>query len=151
MLRQRLTDTMKQAMRDKDQLTLSTVRLILARLKDRDIEARPGGNVAGIGDAEIEQMLQGMVKQRRESIELYDRGNRPELAEKERGEIAVIERFLPQRLTDAELDAAIAETIAAIGAAGVKDMGRVMAALKERFGARLDPAKAGAAAKRQLA
>jgi uncharacterized protein YqeY len=150
MLRQRLNDAMKQAMRDKDQLTLSTVRLMLARLKDRDIEARPGGNATGIADAEIEQMLQGMVKQRRESIELYEKGNRPELAEKERGEIAVIERFLPQRLDDAELDAAIRETIAAIGAAGVKDMGRVMAALKEKYAARLDAAKAGAAAKKLL-
>lgn len=150
MLRQRLNDAMKQAMRDKDQLTLSTVRLVLARLKDRDIEARPGGNMAGIADPEIEQMLQGMVKQRRESIELYERGNRPELAEKERGEIAVIERFLPQRLDDAELEAAIRETIAAVGAAGVKDMGRVMAALKEKYAARLDPAKAGATAKRLL-
>lgn len=150
MLRQRLNDAMKQAMRDKDQLTLSTVRLVLARLKDRDIEARPGGNATGIADPEIEQMLQGMVKQRRESIELYERGNRPELAEKERGEIAVIERFLPQRLDDAELEAAIRETIAAVGAAGVKDMGRVMAALKEKYAARLDPAKAGATAKRLL-
>lgn len=150
MLRQRLTDTMKQAMRDKDPLTLSTVRLIMAKLKDRDIEARPGGNSTGIDDTEIEQMLQGMVKQRRESIELYERGNRPELAEKERGEIAVIERFLPERLTDADLEGAITETIAAIGASGVKDMGRIMAALKERFGARLDAAKAGATAKRLL-
>jgi uncharacterized protein YqeY len=129
---------------------LSTVRLILAKLKDRDIEARPGGNITGIADPEIEQMLQGMVKQRREAIELYDRGNRPELAEKERGEIAVIERFLPKQLTDDELAAAIKETIGTIGATGVKDMGRVMAALKERFGAQLDAAKAGATAKRLL-
>jgi uncharacterized protein YqeY len=150
MLRQRLNDAMKQAMRDKEPLTLSTVRLILAKLKDRDIEARPGGNITGIADPEIEQMLQGMVKQRREAIELYDRGNRPELAEKERGEIAVIERFLPKQLTDDELAAAIKETIGTIGATGVKDMGRVMAALKERFGAQLDAAKAGATAKRLL-
>jgi uncharacterized protein len=150
MLRQRLTDAMKQAMKDRDALTLSTVRLILARLKERDIEARPGGNVAGISDPEIEQMMQGMIKQRRESIALYEQGKRPELAEKERGEIAIIERFLPQALSDAELAAAIRETIAAVGAQGVKDMGRVMSALKEKYGTRLDPAKAGAAAKKIL-
>jgi uncharacterized protein YqeY len=151
MLRQQITDAMKQAMKGKDALAVSTTRLILARLKERDIEARPEGNAAGIGDAEIEQMLQGMIKQRRESIALYEKGNRPELAEKERGEIAVIERFLPKALTESELEAAVKETIAAIGAQGVKDMGRTMAALKERYGARLDPAKAGQTAKRLLA
>ena len=94
-------------MRDKDTLTLSTVRLILARLKERDIEVRPKGNADGIADAEIQQMLQGMIKQRRESIELYDKGSRPELADKERGEIAIIERFLPKQMSDAEQEAAI--------------------------------------------
>ncbi len=96
MLRERFNDALKQAMRDKDALTVSTVRLILARLKERDIEARPKGNAEGIADPDIQQMMQGMIKQRRESIELYEKGGRPELAEKERGEIAIIERFLPQ-------------------------------------------------------
>jgi hypothetical protein len=82
MLRQRFTDGLKEAMRAKDQLTLSTLRLIIARLKEQDIEARPKGNAAGIGEGEIQQMLQGMVKQRRESITLYEQGGRPELAEK---------------------------------------------------------------------
>jgi uncharacterized protein YqeY len=150
MLRQRFTDALKQAMRDKDQLTLSTLRLVLARLKERDIEARPKGKADGIDEAEIQQMLQGMIKQRRESVELYDKGGRPELAEKERGEIAIIERFLPKQMSDAELDAAVKETIAAIGAAGVKDMGRTMAALKERYAGQLDPAKASQVAKRLL-
>jgi uncharacterized protein len=150
MLRQRLTDSMKQAMKERDALTLSTVRLILARLKERDIEARPGGNITGIADPEIEQMMQAMIKQRHESILLYEQGKRLELAEKERGEIAIIARFLPQPLSDAELEAAIRETIAAVGAQGIKDMGRVMAALKERFAARLDPAKAGLTAKKLL-
>ncbi len=137
-------------MRAKDALTLSTVRLILARLKERDIEVRPKGNAAGIAEPEIQQMMQGMIKQRRESIELYDKGGRPELAEKERGEIAIIERFLPQPLSAAEQEAAIKETIAAIGAAGIKDMGRTMAALRERHAGRLDPAAASQIVKRLL-
>ena len=102
MLRERFSDALKQAMREKAALTVSTIRLILARLKERDIEVRPKGNADGIAEPEIQQMLQGMIKQRRESIELYDKGGRPELAEKERGEIAIIERFLPQQLCDAE-------------------------------------------------
>jgi uncharacterized protein len=150
MLRERFSETLKQAMREKDQLTVSTVRLIMARLKERDIEVRPKGNAAGISDADIQQMMQGMIKQRRESIELYDKGGRPELAQKEAGEIAIIERFLPKALSDAETEAAIKTVIAAIGAAGIKDMGRTMAALKERYPGQLDPAKASQAVKRLL-
>jgi uncharacterized protein YqeY len=150
MLRERFSETLKQAMREKDQLTVSTVRLIIARLKERDIEVRPKGNAAGISDADIQQMMQGMIKQRRESIELYDKGGRPELAQKEAGEIAIIERFLPKALSDAETEAAIKTVIAAIGAAGIKDMGRTMAALKERYPGQLDPAKASQAVKRLL-
>src|SRR5690349_25098317 len=142
MLRERFSDALKQAMRDKEQLAVSTVRLILARLKERDIEARPKGNMEGIADPDIQSMLQQMIKQRRESIELYDKGGRPELAEKERGEIAIIERFLPQPLTEAEAESAITALIAELGAHGVKDMGRVMAALRERHAGRIDPAKA---------
>jgi uncharacterized protein len=150
MLRERFNDTLKQAMRDKDTLVVSTVRLILARLKERDIEARPKGNADGIGEPEIQQMMQGMIKQRRESIELYEKGGRPELAEKERGEIAIIERFLPKALGDAEAEAAIKEIIAAIGAASVKDMGKVMAALKEKYAGQLDPSKASQMVKKLL-
>jgi uncharacterized protein len=95
-------------------------------------------------------MLQGMIKQRRDSIELYEKGKRTDLADKERGEIAIIERFLPQQLGEAEQEAAIKETIAAIGAANVKDMGRTMAALKERYAGQLDPAKASQMVKRLL-
>jgi len=150
MLRQQLSDALKAAMLGKDPRTVSTVRLILAALKDRDIAARPKGVVDGIAEDEILQMLQGMIKQRRESITLYDQGNRPELAQQEREEITVIERFLPRQLSDAEAAEAIAEVVADIGAAGIKDMGRVMAALKERYAGRLDFAKAGAAAKAAL-
>jgi uncharacterized protein YqeY len=150
MLRQRFTDSLKQAMRDKDQLAVSTLRLVLAKLKERDIEARPKGHAEGIGEAEIQQMLQGMIKQRRESIELYEKGGRPELAAKEQGEISIIERFLPQQLSDAEAEAAVKAVIAETGAAGMRDMGRVMAALKERHAGQIDPAKASQAVKRLL-
>src|ERR1700759_1807917 len=133
MLREQFSEALKQAMRDKELLAVSTVRLILARLKERDIEVRPKGNTEGIADPDIQQMMQGMIKQRRESIELYDKGGRPELAEKERGEIAIIERFLPKAMPDGEAEAAIKAVIAAVGAASVKDMGKVMAALREQY------------------
>lgn len=151
MLRERFTETLKQAMKDKDALSVSTVRLVIAKLKEQDIEARGKGKAAGIGDGEIQQMLQSMVKQRRESITLYEQGGRPELAEKERGEIAIIERFLPKQLTEPELEAAVKETIAAVGAAGIKDMGRTMAALRERYAGQIDNAKASQVVKRLLA
>ena len=150
MLRDRFSEALKQAMKDKDALAVSTVRLIMARLKERDIEARPKGNASGIADPEIQHMMQGMIKQRRESIELYDKGGRPELAEKERGEIAIIERFLPKAMSDAEAEAAIKATIAAVGAASVKDMGKVMAALKEKYAGQIDSAKASQVVKKLL-
>ena len=150
MLRQRFTDALKEAMKAKDELTVSTVRLAIARLKEQDIEARGRGRAEGIADAEIQQMLQGMIKQRRDSIALYEQGKRPELAAKERGEIAIIERFLPQQLGEAELEAAVKAVIAAVGAQGMKDMGRVMAALKERHAGRFDGAKASQTVKRLL-
>ena len=150
MLRERFTETLKQAMKDKDTLAVSTVRLVLAKLKEQDIEARGRGKTDGIGDAEIQQMLQSMIKQRRESIGLYEQGGRPELADKERGEIAIIERFLPKQLSDAELEAAVKETIATVGAASIKDMGRTMASLRERYAGQIDNAKASQVVKRLL-
>jgi uncharacterized protein YqeY len=150
MLRDAFTERLKQAMRAKDTRTLSTVRLILAALKDRDIEARGGGNPAGIADPDILRMLQGMVKQRRDSIALYKQGNRPELADKEEEEIAVIESFLPQQMSDDDIAAAAKEVIGETGAAGVKDMGKVMAALRERHAGVIDMAKAGAVVKQLL-
>ena len=150
MLRQRLSDALKTAMLGKDARTVSTVRLILAALKDRDIAARPRGVTAGIGEDEILQMLQSMVKQRRESIALYEQGGRLELAQQEAEEIVVIERFLPAQLSEAETAAAVGDIIAEIGAAGLKDMGRTMAALKDRFAGRMDFTKASAVVKQQL-
>ncbi|ABC23681.1 GatB/YqeY domain-containing protein [Rhodospirillum rubrum] len=150
MLRAQLNDAMKAAMRAKDQRALSTVRLILAALKDRDICARGKGNMEGIADEEVLQMLQSMIKQRRESISMYEQGGRLELAQQEQEEIEVIERFLPAQMDEAAMAAAVEATITALGAQGIKDMGRVMAALKERFGGQMDFARAGALAKAKL-
>ena len=150
MLRARLSEALKTAMRERDQPAVSTTRLILAALKDRDIAARGRGNSDGIGEPEILQMLQAMVKQRRESIELYARGNRQDLVDQEAGEIAIIERFLPQQMDEAATSAAIAAAIAETGAAGIKDMGRVMAVLRERHAGQMDFTRASAQVKQTL-
>ncbi len=150
MLRQQLSDALKQAMLTKDTRVVSTVRLILAALKDRDIAARPKGQSDGIGEDEIRQMLQSMIKQRRESISLYQQGNRPELAQQEADEIAVIERFLPRQMDEAETQAAVKAAIAEAGAAGIKDMGKVMAILKGRHAGEMDFTKASATTKTLL-
>jgi uncharacterized protein len=150
MLREAFTDRLKQAMRAKDARTLSAVRLILAGLKDRDIAARGAGNTEGIPESEILRLLQSMVKQRRESIAMYRQGNRPELAAKEEQEIAVIESFLPRQMSEEDIAAAAKEAIGATAAAGVKDMGRVMAVLRERHAGVIDMAKAGAIVKQLL-
>ncbi len=150
MLREAFTDRLKQAMRARDTRTLSTVRLILAGLKDRDIAARGTPNPAELADPDILRMLQGMIKQRRESIVLYEQGKRPELAAQEREEIAVIESFLPRQMGDDDIAAAAKSAIADTGAIGIKDMGRVMAALRERHSGTIDLARAGAIVKQLL-
>ena len=150
MLRQRLNDDLKTAMKARDPETTSTLRMVLAGLKDRDIAARPSGNAGGIDEAGIVDMLQKMVKQRRESIELYKQGGRQELVDKEQGEIDVIERYLPKQLSEAEASAAVDKIIADLGASSIKDMGKVMAALKERFAGQMDFAKAGGLVKQKL-
>jgi len=151
MLRQQFTDALKSAMKEHDPLRVSTLRLVLARLKDQDIDLRGRGRPEGLDDTQIHQMLQGMIKQRRESIGLYEQGKRPELADKERREIAIIEHFLPQQLSDSEAEKAVTEIIAATGAASVKDMGKVMATIRERYAGRIEGAKASAIVKKLLA
>jgi len=141
-LRETFTDGLKASMRAGDADRTSTLRMILARLKDMDIAARPKG-VTAIPDDEVLAMLRGMVKSRRESVALYRQGNRPELAAKEEAEIAVIEGFLPQQMSDADLAAAVDAAVQSTGAAAPKDMGRVMAALKAAHGAALDLGRAG--------
>jgi uncharacterized protein YqeY len=150
MLREAFTERLKTAMRAKDSRTVSTVRLILAGLKDRDIAARGSGNQEGISESEIQRMLQSMVKQRRESIALYLQGNRPELARQEEEEIAIIENFLPKQMSDNEIAEAVDAAIAETGAAGIKDMGKVMGVLRERHAGVIDMARAGAVVKRLL-
>jgi uncharacterized protein YqeY len=150
MLREAFTERLKSAMRAKDTRTLSAVRLIIAGLKERDVAARSTGNQEGIADPEILRLLQGMIKQRRESIALYQQGNRPELARQEEEEIAVIESFLPRQMSEAETAAAAKAAIAETGAAGPKDMGRVMAVLRERHAGVIDLARAGAIVKQLL-
>ena len=150
MLREAFTERLKSAMRAKDTRTLSAVRLILTGLKERDVAARSTGNQEGIADPEILRLLQGMIKQRRESIALYQQGNRPELARQEEEEIAVIESFLPRQMSEEETAAAAKAAIAETGAAEVKDMGRVMAVLRERHAGVIDLARAGAIVKQLL-
>ena len=149
-LRDTFTTTLKESMKAGDQRRLSTVRMILAALKERDIDARGKGNPNGIEDGDIQRMMQGLIKQRREAIELYKQGNRPELVKQEQEEIAVIESFLPQQMDEAGIEAAAKAAIAESGAAGIKDMGKVMAALRERHAGVIDLAKAGAVVKRLL-
>jgi uncharacterized protein YqeY len=150
MLRVQLNDALKQAVRDKDTVSVTTVRLILAALKERDIAARGEGNTDGVDDGEIQALLQSMVKQRRESIDMYTKGNRPELAAQEAAEIEVIERFLPKQMDDGEIEAAVRDTVSDLGATCLKDMGRTMAALREKYSGQMDFGKAGGVAKKLL-
>ena len=141
-LRDAFTDQLKVAMKAGDAPRTSTLRMILAKLKDTDIAARPKG-VAAIPDDDILALLRGMVKSRRESVELYTQGNRPELAAKELAEISVIQGFLPAEMDSGALEAAVAAAIAETGATAMKDMGKVMGVLKAKFGVGLDMGAAG--------
>ncbi len=141
---------MKDAMKSKDQTALSTLRLIIAALKDRDIAARGQNKPDGIEDAEILSMLQSMIKQRQESAKVYCDAGREELAEREEAEIEVIQRFLPQQLSDAEVAAAIDKAIADTGAGDIKDMGKVMGVLKSQYAGQIDMGIAGGLVKTKL-
>lgn len=151
MLREQLSEAYKTALKAKEQQTVSTVRLINAALKDRDIAARERGITDGIDDTEILLMLQQMIKQRRDSIAMYEQGGRLDLVEQEQSEISVIERFMPQQLTGADMEKAIQSLIEELGASSIKDMGRTMAALKERYAGQMDFAKASGMVKSHLA
>ena len=149
MIRDTIKDALVTAMKGGDKETTATIRLIQSAIKNRDIEARTG-KAPDSDDALVVEVLQKMVKQRRESIEMYEKGNRPELAAAEAREVAVIERFLPAQMDDAQTAAAIEAIKADLGASGMKDMGRVMAELKSRHGSELDMSKASAAVKAAL-
>lgn len=150
MLRARLSDALKDSMRAKEERKVGTIRLVLAAMKSKDIEARPSGNAEGIGDPEILQMMNGMIKQRRESIEMYEKGNRPELAKQEAEEIEIIQSFMPKQMDEGEVVAAIKDAVAQSGAASVKDMGKVMAVLKEKYTGKMDFSKVSGVVKQQL-
>lgn len=149
-LREQFNVAMKEAMKAKDQKRLGTIRLILAALKDKDIANRTEESREGISDDEILSLLAKMIKSREDSIALYEQGGRPELAAAERAEIAVIREFMPKQMDEAEAKAAVAALVAELGAASAKDMGKVMAALKERFAGKMDFAKASGWAKEAL-
>jgi uncharacterized protein len=149
-LRERFAEELKASMKAGDAPRTSTLRMILAKLKDADIAARPKGQGA-IPEDEVLALLRGMVKSRRESVDLYRQGNRPDLVAKEEAEIAVIEDFLPRQMDEAAMARAVEEAVAEVGASGPKDMGKVMAALRARHAATLDLARVGPLVRARLA
>lgn len=151
MLRDDISSALKDSMKAKDQVATSTLRLILAAIKDRDIAARGSGGADGIGDDDVMKVLQTMIKQRHDSIEMYEKGNRPELAKKEAEEIDIIRRFLPEQMSEDEIAAAVAATVDSLGASSLKDMGPAMGHLRENFAGRMDFGKASALLKQKLA
>ena len=150
MLRERLTQKLKDAMLSKDSCATATIRLVLAALKDRDIAARSKERTEGLDDGEILALLQTMLKQRRESIAMYEKGKRPDLAEREAREIEVIRQFLPEQMDEASTAEAVDGVVAELEADGLKDMGRVMGALRARYTGRMDFSRASALAKESL-
>jgi uncharacterized protein YqeY len=144
-LRDKINESVKTAMKAQDKPRLATLRLMNAAIKNADIEAERGGQ--SLGEDDLLGLLQKMIKQRQESVDIYEKGGRKELADQERGEIEVIKGFLPQQMSEAEAKAAIAAVIKDLGASGMKDMGKVMAALKERHAGKMDFGKASGSVK----
>ena len=151
MLRTQLNDELKGAMKARDKCAVSTIRLVLAAIKDRDIAARGQGGGDKISNERILKVLQKMVRQRKDSIEMYAKGGRPDLVDREKREIEVVETFLPKPLDESEVHAAVEGLIAELGAETIKQMGQVMAELKRRYAGRMDFAKASALVKKRLA
>jgi uncharacterized protein YqeY len=148
-LRDDINNALKDAMKAKDERKVSTLRMVNSTLKNADIEARGTGKAA-LGDAEVLPLLQKMIKQRQESVELYKKGNRPELVKQEEEEIAIIAGYLPKQMSEADMAAAIDAAIKDTGAAGMKDMGKVIGALRGKYAGQMDMAKASAAVKAKL-
>jgi uncharacterized protein YqeY len=149
-VRGRLEEALRTATLARDQRATSTLRLILAALRDRDIAERSKGNLAGLSDEQIVSLLHSMVRQRHDSIKLYEEGGREDLARQEAEEIAVIEQFMPPQMSEAEVNEAVTAVIAETEAKTLKDMGRVMAVLRERYAGRMDLARAGSRVKGEL-
>ncbi len=151
MLRNEFQERLKQAMHAKDETIVATLRLIVAAMKDRDIAARAKGNWDGISDDEILSMMQSMIKQRQESIKMYEAGKRQDLVDREVAEIKVIEGFLPKQLSDDEIRAVIDEIIKTVNASSIKDMGKVIAEMKAKYAGQIDFSKASGLVKERLA
>ena len=149
-LRDDINNALKEAMKAKAERVVSTLRMVNSTIKNADIEARGGGK-GPLSDSELLSVLQKMIKQRQESVELYDKGGRPELAAQEREEIAIITGYLPKQMSDADVAAAIDAAIKETGAAGVKDMGKVIGALKAKYAGQMDFGKASGLVKGKLA
>lgn len=149
-IRTRINSALKDAMKNKEATRLSTLRLINAAIKDRDISARAEGNDDGVSESEVLGILGKMVKQRQESARSYEEGGRLDLAERELAEITVIEDFLPRKLSDDEVAAAISEAIAEVGASSIRDMGKVMGILKGKYTGQMDFGSVGPAVKDRL-
>ena len=149
-IRQQIQDALKEALKAQDKCTTSTLRLVCAALKDRDIAVRSNGAGQPVGDDQTLDLLAKMVRQREEAAEQYRAGDRPELAEKEEAEIEVIRRFMPRRMSADEVEAVVDHVISEIEATGLKDMGRVMAALKQGYPGQIDGAAASALVKQRL-
>lgn len=150
MLREDLSEALKKAQKAKEVRRVSTLRLILAALKDRDIAARGGGRGEGLPDEEILGMLQTMIRQRREAIKLYEQGGRLELAGQEQEEIEIIQEYLPRQLSEDEIATAVASVIEEVGASALKDMGKIMSALRDRYSGQMDFGRASKIAKQRL-
>lgn len=149
-MRSELNEALKEAIKSQDKIRASTLRLVMAAVKDRDIAARTDDNRDGVSDAEIIDILSKMVRQRVKSATTYDDAGRVDLADRERAEIEIIQGFLPAQLSEDEIQSAVETTIASLEASSLKDMGRVMAALKEAYAGQMDFGKAGALVKQKL-
>ena len=150
-MQERFTEALKEAVKSQDKIRVSTLRLITAAIKDRDIAARSADSGDGVTDEQILEILAKMVKQRQEAATTYEEAGRLELAEQERAEIIIIEEFLPQQLSEDEVGDAVAAAIAELGADSLKDMGKVMACLKGKYAGQMDFGKASALVKEKLA
>ena len=148
--RQEFNTALKESMKNKDMTAVSTIRLILAALKDRDVAARTSGQSEGVNETEVLAMLQSMLKQRAESISIYEKSGRQDLADREHAEVKVIKKFLPEPLEGAELEKVIDDLIASTGAQSIKDMGKIMGALKTDYAGRVDMSATGALVRSRL-
>lgn len=149
-IRAEINARLKESLKKKDEVALATIRLILAALKDRDITARTGGKAEGITDGEILSMMQSMMKQRMEAATTYDAADRPDLAKRERAEVKVIESFMPQQLSEEEVETILRKKITELGATDIKSMGAVMGAMKAEYAGQFDMARASAIVKNLL-